>query len=488
MATHCGHRHFYPHFRENKKEGRCSKNVEYTSQTGYQQKGWEKMRTRWSIPKKTLIYSSILLISLIIAVTTLATPGQTAPGPTKPVIVARYDGAVVPIAAKYCERVIQHAENLGAAACVIELSTPGGLYSTTQELVTTIVNAQVPVIVYVSPAGGWAGSAGTFITISSHVAAMAPGSRIGAAHPVSIGQNNEQQDVPSEKITEDAAAWVRSLAQMRERNAEAAELAVLESKSYSDTEALKLNLIDLRARDLNELLQQIDGKKVSLSSGMEVKLQTREAPVQRVPMNSIEKILLDLSNPDLAYILMTVGMAGIMVEIYHPGLIFPGVVGAISLLLGLYSLGTLNAYWGGVLLIILAFGLFIAEAFVPSHGVLGAGGVVSFVTGSLLLFSGGPPGLGVNIALIVTTAIFFTALMALLVIAIIKGQKRAVTTGSEELIGKEATTRSDLQPEGTIFVAGELWKAVAVDSTIKAGERVIVTGIDGLKLKVKRID
>lgn len=448
------------------------------------------MRKKWSILKKTLIYSSILFISLIIAVTTLSAPGQTAPGHAQPVVVARYDGAVVPIAAKYCERVIQQAESMSAAACVIELNTPGGLYSTTQELVTTIVNAQVPIIVYVSPAGGWAGSAGTFITISSHIAAMAPGSRIGAAHPVSIGQgqDQQQQDIPSEKITEDAAAWVRSLAQMRGRNAEAAELAVRESKSYSDSEALQLKLIDLRARDLNELLQQTDGKKVTLSNGMEVKLQTKDAPIQRVPMNSIEKLLLDISNPDLAYILMTVGMAGIMVEIYHPGLIFPGVVGAISLLLGLYSLGTLNAYWGGVLLIILAFALFIAEAFVASHGILGAGGVVSFVTGSLLLFSGGPPGLGVSIGLIVTTALFFTALMALLVIAIIKGQKRAVTTGSEELIGKEAEVRTDLQPEGTIFVAGELWKAVAEDGPIKAGERVLVTGIDGLKLKVKRID
>ena len=444
------------------------------------------MRRRRGVAGK-LINGIILILSLLISGASAASPGQTAPA-DKPVVVAHYDGAVVPITAKYCERVIQHAENIGAAACVIELSTPGGLYTTTQELVSTIVNAELPVVVYVSPAGGWAGSAGTFITISSHVDAMAPGSRIGAAHPVSVGQSNEQQDVPSEKITEDAAAWVRSLAQMRNRNVEAAEQAVLESKSYSDSEALDLKLIDLRARDLNELLRQIDGKNVVLSSGKEVKLQTREAPLQRIPMNFIEKILLDLSNPDLAYILMTVGMAGIMVEIYQPGLIFPGVVGAISLLLGLYSLGTLNAYWGGVLLIILAFGLFVAEAFVPSHGILGTGGVVSFVSGSLLLFSGGPPGLGINIALIVTTALFFTALMVLLVIAVVRGQKRAVITGSEELIGKKAAVRSDLQPEGTVFVEGELWKAVAADDTIKAGERVIITGIDGLMLQVKRSD
>ena len=440
----------------------------------------------WGFSKKIVTFGCLLAF-IFIAVTALPLPGQTAPN-SRPVVVASYEGAVVPITAKYCERVIHHAETIGASACVIELSTPGGLYATTQELVTTILNAEVPLIVYVSPAGGWAGSAGTFITVSAHVAAMAPGSRIGAAHPVSIGQDNEQQSVPSEKITEDAAAWARSIAQMRGKNAEAVELAVTESKSYSDTEALKLNLIDIRSRDFTELLQQIDGKTVTLNSGTEVKLETKQTPVQRVPMNPIEKALLALSNPDLAYILMTIGMAGIMVEIYHPGLIFPGVVGAISLLLGLYSLGTLDAYMGGVLLIVLAFGLFIAEAFVPSHGILGTGGIVSFVSGSLLLFSGASNGLGVSISLIVITALILTALMALLVTAVVRGQKRSVITGSEELIGKEATVRSDLHPEGTIFVAGELWKAVAAEGTIKAGEKVVVTSIDGLQLKVQRID
>ncbi len=445
-------------------------------------------RRRWSKPKSAVLKCIVLFLALIVAISIQALPGETAPT-SDPVIVARYEGAVVPVAAKYCERVIEHAENIGAAACVIELSTPGGLYSTTQELVSSILNAQVPVVVYVSPAGGWAGSAGTFITISSHIAAMAPGSRIGAAHPVSIGQDNQEQDVSSEKITEDAAAWVRSLAQMKDKNADAAELAVTESKSYSDAEALKLNLIDLRAKDLNELLDLIHGENVVLNNGEEVKIQTREAPIQKVPMNSIERFLLGLSNPDLAYILMTIGMAGIMVEIYNPGLIFPGVIGAISLLLGLYSLGTLDAYWGGVLLMVLAFGLFIAEAFMATHGLLGAGGVISFVTGSLLLFTGGPPGIGVNIGLIITTALFFTALMVLLVIAIIRGQKRAVSTGSEELAGKVAVARTDLQPEGNVFIAGELWRAETIDNTtIKAGERVLVTGVEGLKLKVKPVD
>lgn len=408
---------------------------------------------------------------------------------TQPVVVAQYNGPVVPITAKYCERAIHEAEKLGAAACVIELSTPGGLYTTTQELVTAILNARVPVIVYVAPAGGWAGSAGTFITVSAHVAAMAPGSRIGAAHPVGLGpSDDQQQNIPSQKITEDAAAWARSIAQMRGKNANAVELAVRESKSYSDTEALELNMIDLQARDLKTLLQQVDGKTVTLSSGDRLQLKTKGAPVINIPMSSIEKALLTLSNPDLAYILMTIGMAGIMVEIYHPGLIFPGVAGAISLLLGLYSLGTLDAYWGGVLLIILAFGLFIAEAFAPSHGILGAGGLISFISGSLLLFSGGPPGLGVSISLIITIALVFAALLALLVTAVVRGQKRTITTGQEGLIGLIGTARSDLQPDGMVFVEGELWKATAEDGAIKAGEKVVVTGVDGLLLKVRHLD
>ncbi|KUK36840.1 MAG: Nodulation efficiency protein NfeD [Thermacetogenium phaeum] len=432
------------------------------------------------------LLGSILLLALLLNLGTPLPSVRAAEG-NPPVVVAGYDGAVVPITAKYLERVIRHAENLGATACVIQLSTPGGLYTTTQEIVTTILNARVPVIVYVSPAGGWAGSAGTFITISAHVAAMAPGSRIGAAHPVGIGPSDgQQQDVPSQKITEDAAAWARSIAQLRGKNADAVEQAVRESKSYSDAEALKLNLIDLRAQDLEDLLRQVDGKKVALSSGAQVKLRTKGAPIVNLSMNPVEKALLALSNPDLAYILMTVGMAGLMVEIYHPGLIFPGVAGAISLLLGLYSLGTLDAYWGGVLLIILAFGLFIAEAFVPSHGILGAGGVISFVTGSLLLFSGGPPGIGISISLIVTTALVFAALVALLVTAVVRGQKRAVTTGSEGLIGRTGTARSDLLPEGLVFVEGELWRAVSEEGTIKAGEKVVITAMEGLNLRVRR--
>ncbi len=414
--------------------------------------------------------------------------GAPAAGRAPVVYVARIDGPIVPVTARYLARVLRAAGEAKAAACLVQLNTPGGLYATTQEIVTTILEAKLPVVVYVSPAGGWAGSAGTFITIAAHVAAMAPGSRIGAAHPVALGPGETEGDTSAQKITEDAAAWARSLAQMRGRNPRAAELAVRESRSYSDSEALKEKLVDLRARSTGELLQKLDGREVTLTGGLKVRLRTAGAVLKHLPMNKAERLLLALSNPDLAYILLTLGMAGLMVEIYHPGLILPGVVGTISLLVGLYSLGTLDAYWGGIILIVLAFALFVAEAFVVSHGVLGAGGVVSFVIGSLILFSNSPRVFSVNPWLVAATALIFTGLLAVLVTAVVRAARRAVTTGWEGLIGREAVVKRDLAPAGLVFVAGELWNAEAEESevVIRAGEVVVITGIEGLRLKVRR--
>lgn len=401
------------------------------------------------------------------------------------VVTAEVSGPVVPITARFVERAISAAEKRGAEACVLELNTPGGLYSTTQEIVTEILNAEVPVVVFVSPQGGWAGSAGTFITISAHIAAMAPGSRIGAAHPVSVGEA-EIPETSRQKVTEDAAAWARSIAQMRGRNTQAAELAVRESKSFSDMEALEVNLIDLRASSVSDLLAKIDGQEVALAAGRRITLHTANATIEHLEMNFMEKLLSTISNPDFAYILLTVGMAGLMVEIYHPGLIFPGVAGVISLLLGLYSLGTLDAYWGGIFLIVLSFALFIAEVFVPSHGALGAGGVISFIAGSVILFSNNPAGLRISISLIVTSSLFIAALLSFLVVAVVRGQKRPVITGKEALIGAIAVARSELNPRGLVFVAGENWNAVSEEGRIEAGEEVMITGVEGLLLKVCR--
>lgn len=399
------------------------------------------------------------------------------------VLVLEVDGPIVPVVAQYLSRGIERAEREDAV-CLIKLNTPGGLYNVTQEIVTRIVNAETPVVVYVSPAGGWAASAGAFITMSAHAAVMAPGTRIGAAHPVALGE--EENGVPAEKAASDAAAWMRSLAELRGRNVEMAEEMVTRSRSFSAAEAVKHKLVDSVATDEDELCQVLNGKEVTLASGRTVTLDLTRAIFERFTANRVERFLHTLLNPNIAYLLMTIGMAGLMVEIYHPGLIFPGVVGAIALLLGLYSLGSLDACWGGVLLILLAFGCFVAEVFASTHGILGAGGVVAFVLGSLLLFSKRHGGIEVSIGLVAATSLTLAGLMGLLVTAVVRGQKRRVQTGFEELIGREAVARTDLKPEGTVFVAGELWQAVVTEGEAYAGEKLEVIGMQGLRLKVRR--
>jgi len=437
---------------------------------------------------KNIKYLTLLWLVLAVILQGLSGAAFAAPAQGEgEIVILTVDGPVVPAVASYLERGIALAEREKAAACVIQLSTPGGLYQSTQEIVGHILNARVPVVVYVSPQGGWAGSAGTFITVAAHYAAMAPGSRIGAAHPVSVSPGTEEKTgVPGEKITEDAAAWIRSLAQLRGRNAEAAELAVRESKSYSDQEALEQKLIDARAGNLNELLEKLHGKEITLQDGRKVTVNVRDAFRRFVDMNWREKVLATLSNPEIAYLLFTLGMIGIIAEIYHPGAIFPGVLGGLCFLLGLYGLGNLDAYWGGILLLILAFGLFIAEAFVVSHGLLGTGGLIAFVLGSLLLFTGSGPGIALSPWLIALFTAFFAALLALLIFVIVRGQTRKVLTGQEGLIGLVGVARTPLNPGGTVFLAGSLWNAVAEEGQVEQGEKVVITKVEGLTLRVRK--
>jgi membrane-bound serine protease (ClpP class) len=435
---------------------------------------------------KAFRFTPLFILLVLLPLLLLSTAPVRADRQLGKVVVLTVDGPIVPVVAAYLERGIGLAEQQGAV-CVIELNTPGGLYQSTQKIVGRILNAGVPIVVYVSPQGGWAASAGTFVTVAAHYAAMAPGSRIGAAHPVTVGAD-EKVSVPTEKITEDAAAWIRSLAQMRGRNIRAAELAVRESRSLSDQEALENRLIDACARDLEELLDKINGKEVTLQDGRKVIVNTQNAERRLAAMNLREKFLLAISNPEIAYLFFTLGMLGLMVEIYNPGAVFPGVVGGLGLLLGLYGLGTLDAYWGGILLLILAFGLFVAEAFVVSHGLLGTGGLVSFVLGSMLLFTGGVPGLRVNPWLIVMNTLFFAALLALLVTAVVRGQRRRVITGLEGIIGQAAVARTPLSPEGTVFYGGSLWNAVSEEGWLEKGEKVIITGVEGLLLRVRKKD
>jgi len=342
----------------------------------------------------------------------------------------------------------------------------------------------VPVVVYVSPAGGWAGSAGTFITLAAHIAAMAPGSRIGAATPVAMGDGMTEE--MKRKVTEDAAAWIRSIAEMRGRDPEHAELAVREGASYTVTEALEHNLIDLQADSLQSLISQLNGMKVTLVSGEEIVLNTEGYMLDKSEMNIIERFLHAISNPNIAYILLSLGTIGIIAEIYSPGALFPGITGGICLLLAFYSLGVLDAYWGGILLILLAFGLFIAEVFTVTFGLFTAGGITALVLGSLILFPGGGPMFQVNPWLIATVVIIITAFFAFVVNRVIRAHRRQASTGREELVGKTATVKVALEPEGTVFLKGERWTAISESGQVKPGETVIITKVDGLTLYVTK--
>jgi membrane-bound serine protease (ClpP class) len=398
--------------------------------------------------------------------------------------VITVDGTIVPVIADYIDRGINQAEENGATVCIIELDTPGGLLDSTDRIVSKIMNADVPIVVYVSPINAWAASAGTFITLSAHIAAMTPGTTIGAAHPVSAGGEEIPED-QMQKIVEFSAKWMETIAEKRGRNIEEARLAVTESKSFSDSEALEHNLIDLRADNLESLIAYIDGWEVTLASGKEVIIDTADYVQTRNEMNAIEKFLQTISDPNIAYILFTLATIGLITEISNPGMVFPGVAGGISLLLAFYSLGVLNAYWGGIALLLLAVGLFIAEYFTTSFGLFTAGGIISLVVGSLILFSYSP-GIEVNRGLIAGVAVGFTAFAVFVIGAIIRGQRRRKATGAEGMIGEKAIAKTPLDPTGTVLTQGELWTAASEGGKVAPGEEVIITKVEQLKLWVTK--
>jgi len=427
----------------------------------------------------------LLFLALIVIPIAAGLGGSfiSAASPTT-VEVLTVDGTIVPVIADYIDRGISQAEENGATVCIIELNTPGGLLDSTDKIVQRIMNADVPIVVYVSPKGAWAASAGTFITLSAHIAAMTPGTVIGAAHPVAAGG----EEIPEEqmkKIVEFSAKWMRTIAEERGRNMEEAELAVRESKSFTDVDALEYNLIDLRADNLESLISQIDGWKVTLASGEEVIIDTADYVQTRNEMNAIEKFLQTISDPNIAYILFTLATIGLITEISNPGMVFPGVAGGISLFLAFYSLGVLDAYWGGIALLLLAVGLFIAEYFTTSFGLLTAGGIISLVIGSLILFSYSP-GIAVDKRLIAGVAVGFTAFAVFVVGAIVRGQRRRKATGAEGMIGKIAIAKTPLDPTGTVLTHGELWTAASEGGRVAPGEEVIITKVEELKLWVAK--
>ena len=400
------------------------------------------------------------------------------------VLLIRVDGAISPATAEYIVGAIGKAEDEHAAALVIELNTPGGLLESTRNIVQGMLGSSVPIIVYVAPAGSRAGSAGVFITLSANIAAMAPGTNIGAAHPVGVG-TEDTSSVMFEKVTNDAAAFVRAIAQKRHRNVSWAEEAVRKSISNSESEALKAGVIDLVSPNLDSLLDQTDGRTVETSEGRVV-LATRNASVQFLPMDWREQLLGIISDPNITYILMMVGIFGIMFELFNPGSILPGIVGAISLILAFYAFQTLPINFAGLALIILAIILFVAEIKIVSHGLLAVGGVISLFLGSIMLIRSPFELMHISIAVIITTvvvaAVFFFGVIGLG----LKAQKRKPTTGISGMIGETGTVIDDMKPgtAGQVSVHGEIWKATS-DEKLKAGEQVYVESFSGWILKVK---
>jgi membrane-bound serine protease (ClpP class) len=418
--------------------------------------------------------------ALFLAVFALSSPAVAA----APVAMIDLDGAITPVTARLLTAAIERAQAERAQALIVRLNTPGGLERSMRSMAQAILNAEIPVIVYVAPTGARAASAGVFITMAAHVAAMAPATNIGAAHPVTIGGGDTGKEM-GKKIENDAAAFARSLAAERGRNVDWAEKAVRASVSVTEREAVKLKVVDLVADSVPDLLAKIDGRTVKTARGP-VTLATRDALVKPIEVRFRDRFLALITDPNIAYILMMVGMLGIFFELQNPGVVLPGVVGGISLILAFFAFQSLPINWAGVLLILFGVALLIAEIKVVSHGVLTAGGVVAMVLGSFMLYEAPEVGFRVSWTVILPTVGATAGLVVWAVSAGVRAMMKSPVTGASGMIGRVVVARSALGPEGQVQVDGEIWRAVSEGEAIPAGEKVRVTAVDGLTLKVSR--
>jgi membrane-bound serine protease (ClpP class) len=408
------------------------------------------------------------------------------------IIIGEIEGIVGPITASYVTRTIQKAEDEKAEVLIFLIDTPGGLDEAMRDIIKEELNASIPIVIYVHPSGARDASAGVFITLAAHIAAMTPGTNIGAAHPVAIspggrGGDEEQgiDETMKEKMTQDAAAYIRSIAEKKNRNINWAEDAVRKSVSATAEEALKLGIIDFIAESVDELLEKIDGMEVELV-GFTKKLNTKDAVKKEIPMTWREELLKMISNPNIAYILFILGFYGLIFEITHPGAIIPGLLGALFLVLAFFAFQTLPINYTGVGLIILGIAMFVMEVLTPTYGPLTLGGIVAMTLGSLMLLNTNVPFLQISKSIIIaavgTTAAFFLFALG----AVIKAMKRKPATGKEGLIGEIGTAEGDINStEGKVFIHGEYWNAESSEM-IKEGEKVEVLEVERLKLKVKK--
>jgi len=405
------------------------------------------------------------------------------------VVVVKLSGAINPAVTEYVSHEISQANAEKDALIVLHMDTPGGLDTSMRQIIKKIQSSQVPVASFVAPSGSRAASAVTFITIASHIAAMAPGTNIGAAHPVNMmggGGEGEQAKTMEKKVTNDAAAYIRSLAELRKRNAHWAELAVVKSVSISAEEARKLNVIDLIAGDVKALVLAVDGREVQVVSGP-VTLQTKDLQIVFHEMNPRQKMLDIISNPNVAYILMMIGMVGIYFELSNPGLVLPGVIGSVSLILALYAIQTLPINYAGLLLILLGIILFMAEINVMSYGLLSVSGVILIFLGSTMLIDSDDPTLQISRAILYPT-LGLTFAMSLGIVALAtrtRGLKKL--GGMEGMIGETGLVKETLNTKGIVLVHGELWDAEAT-TQVSEGETVRVDLVEGLKIKVTHVE
>ena len=398
------------------------------------------------------------------------------------VSLIKVKGAITPGTATYISRAIQVASTRHDECLIIELDTPGGLLESTKDIVQSFYASPIPIVVYVAPAGAWAGSAGCFITIAANVAAMAPSTSIGAAHPVSIGPGGTEKvdEVMKEKQENFYSSYIKSIAEQRGRNAEWAVSSVVKSQSVSATNALELNVIDLIASDLPELLKQLDGREVNGKP-----LKTEGAKVQEIPMTGREHVLELLSHPGVIFVVLLAVIYGLIAELSNPGAILPGVVGAIALILFLYMSSILPVNLAGLALIGLSVVLFILDVYAPTHGVLTFGGIVAFFLGALMLFNRADPGFHLSLAYIIPATLLTAAFFIFIVGAGLRAQLLPAKTGKEAMIGRTAPALARIDSQsGKVFIEGEYWNARS-DTPIEAGETAEIVEIQGLTLKVK---
>jgi membrane-bound serine protease (ClpP class) len=397
------------------------------------------------------------------------------------------DTAIHPVSSEYIRKTIDRAEQEQVHLVILALNTPGGLDSSMREIIERILSSKIPVAAYVSPSGARAASAGFFISMACDIWVMAPGTNTGAAHPVGVSITGQGMDeTMSDKVTNDAASYIKSIAEKRKRNIQMAEDAVRKSLSYTETEALSGKLIDLIASTEQEIIDFFHGKSIERFDGTEMILDIKNEEIISIPMSSRQKFLITIANPNLAYILLMIGLLGLYFEFSNPGAILPGVLGGICLLLAVFSFQILPINYVGLTLIVLSVGLFILEIKVQSYGILSLGGIAAMLIGSIKIINSPIPELKPSLSFIIPIALGLSAIFIFLVFIAIRAHSRKASTGREGLLGETGVVHTDLSPEGKVFVHGEIWRAEASEAIPKGTKVVVVEVMDGLKIRVKK--